>query len=166
MSFRKNIACPPAGGQCYGKFKHHLEAMGFTVYPTEFDCINSEHPLVDIAAKMGSFYWAFEYKSESDSISRGIEQLRCYGRWFDYVVLVSERFLDHRRSENYWKLKSMGAGLWAYYPDQDKCIPMLQPVALDPSSQRRRLVTRRFRARDGLLRRGNIDASLYSCLTV
>ena len=140
--------------------------MGFTVYPKEFDCINSEHPLVDIAAKMGSFYWAFEYKSESDSVSRGIEQLRCYSKWFDYVVLVSERFLDHRRSENYWKLKSMGAGIWAYYPDQDKCIHALQPVALDPSSFRRSLVTRRFRAHDALLRRGDADASLCSRLLV
>jgi hypothetical protein len=50
--------------RCYDSFKSHLCSRGFLVYPTEFDCIYSDHPFVDIAAKMGSFYWAFEYKSE------------------------------------------------------------------------------------------------------
>lgn len=120
--------------------------MGFTVYPTEFDCGNSEHPLVDIAAKMGSFYWAFEYKSETDSIARGIEQVECYSKWFDYVVLVSEKWFDHTASDYFWQLRSMGAGLWNYCPDSDKCYERKNPLLQSPDRKRRRLVALRFRA--------------------
>lgn len=130
---------------CYESFKRHLMSLGFTVYPSEFDCIYSEHPLVDIAAKMGSFYWAFEYKSETDSVSRGIEQLECYLRWFDYVVLVSERTFDHRSSSNYWELKDIGAGLWFYDPFQNKCIQKTNPIIQNPQRFNRRSVTRKFK---------------------
>jgi hypothetical protein len=130
---------------CYESFKKHLVTRGFTVYPSEFDCIYSEHPMVDIAAKMGSFYWAFEYKSENDSVSRGVEQLQCYLEWFDYVVLVSERTFDHRSSANYWELKDMGAGLWFYDPQQDKCIQRTNPGIQNPHKYNRRSVTRKFR---------------------
>ena len=130
---------------CYDSFKKYLGTLGFTVYPSEFDCIYSEHPLVDIAAKMGSFYWAFEYKSETDSVSRGVQQLQCYVRWFDYVVLVSERTFDHRSSPNYWELKDMGAGLWFYDPVQEKCIQRTNPMIQNPQRYNRRSVTRKFR---------------------
>jgi hypothetical protein len=132
--------------QCYDSFKSHLIGKGFLVYPTEFDCAYSEHPFVDIAAKMGSYYWAFEYKSQADSVSRGLEQLRCYLRWFDYVVLVSERTFDHRTSENYWSLKNLGAGIWFYDPAQDKCIKRCNPDIQRPSLQNRIIVARRFSA--------------------
>ncbi len=138
--------------QCYDSFKSHLSAKGFFVYPTEFDCVYSEHPLVDIAAKIGSFYWAFEYKSENDSVSRGLDQLRCYSHWFDYIVLVSERVFNHRTSENYWSLKNLGAGIWFYDPTQDKCIKTCNPDMQRPSLRNRRLVARRFSA---LCRRKN-----------
>lgn len=130
--------------QCYVPFKTYLVRRGFRVYPTEFDCIQSKHPFVDIAAKMGSHYWAFEYKSQSDSISRGIEQVDCYSEWFDYVVLVSERFLDHRNSENYWRLRESGAGLWFYDPAQSKCIEKIYPALQIPNARARRFVARRF----------------------
>jgi hypothetical protein len=132
--------------QCYDSFKSHLSAKGFLVYPIEFDCVYSEHPFVDIAAKMGSFYWAFEYKSIGDSVSRGLDQLRCYLNWFDYVVLVSERTLNHRTSENYWSLKNLGAGIWFYDPIQDKCIERCNPSIQRPSFRNRATVARRFSA--------------------
>ncbi|MGI0084310.1 MAG: hypothetical protein ACREBQ_04430 [Nitrososphaerales archaeon] len=132
--------------QVYEKFRGHLSGLGFTLYPGEFDCLNSDHPLVDIAARMGAYYWAFEYKSEHDSISRGVEQVCCYSDWFDYVVLVSERTLDHRRSDNYWKLRRMGAGIWVYDPEKDERVVKAQPVIRNPDLISRRLVSRRFSA--------------------
>lgn len=130
--------------QCYDDFKVHLEKIGFSTYPTEFDCLYSKHPLVDVAAKMGSFHWAFEYKSESDSISRGIEQVSCYSNWFDFVVLVCERTFDHRTSHNYWELKKLGAGLWFYDKYEDKCILKKDPVIQKPLKRNRAFVSRRF----------------------
>ena len=131
---------------CYSNFRDYLARMGFSLYPGEFDCIYSEHPLVDLAGKMGSFYWAFEYKSETDSISRGLDQVRSYSDWFDYVVLVTERSLNHRTSDLFWELKNAGAGVWNYFPDSDKCIEQVNPKIQRPTKGNRRFVGTRFRA--------------------
>ncbi len=120
--------------------------MGFSLYPEEFECLYSKHPLVDLAAKMGSFYWAFEYKSESDSISRGVRQVRSYSDWFDYVVLVAERGINHTRSDLFWDLKRTGAGIWNYFPDSDKCIEQANPILQRPDKDNRRFVGSKFRA--------------------
>ena len=133
-------------GPCYERFKDYLERLGFTTYPTEFDCVYSKHPLVDIAAKMGSFHWAFEYKTENDSVSRGVEQVSCYSNFFDFVVLVCEKAFDHRNSQNYWELQKLGAGLWFYDLKEDKCILKKNPVIQVPEKTNRRLVSRRFAA--------------------
>lgn len=130
---------------CYLQFKKHLEKDGFLVYPREFDCGNSDHPLVDVAARMGSFYWAFEYKSRNDSIQRGVDQLKCYSRWFDFVVLVSEKPVRHTHSKHYWSLWSLGAGIWNYFPAIDKCVMQKNPSIQSPLSARRKLVARRFK---------------------
>jgi hypothetical protein len=124
----------------------YLRQAGFTVYPTEFVCNNSNHPFVDIAAKMGAFYWAFEYKSENDSISRGIEQVKCYADWFDYVVLVSERLVEHTRSRNFWRAASCGAGLWSFHPEENKLFETKNPVLQNPDRRNRTIVSSRFRA--------------------
>ncbi|MHB8568121.1 MAG: hypothetical protein ACYC7D_11935 [Nitrososphaerales archaeon] len=131
--------------QCYEGFKRHLDARGFTVFPVEFECSGSDHPFVDIAAKMGGMYWAFEYKSENDSISRGLEQLRCYSEWFDYVVIVSERLIDHRNSLNYKQLKELGAGLWSFDRTSSKRIETANPKIQQPIRSNRNFVARRFR---------------------
>lgn len=133
-----------SGNQCYSDFKQYLANAGFTVYPVEFDCGFTKHPLVDIATKMGSFYWAFEYKSETDSISRGLEQVECYSKWFDYVVLVSENWLDHTKIDLFWELMSRGAGIWNYNPISDKCIIRKNPQLQSPDRSKRRLVELRF----------------------
>jgi len=131
--------------QAYWSFRSYLLKMGFSIYPREFDCAGSEHPFVDLAAKMGAFYWAFEYKSETDSISRGLEQIRCYSQWFDYVVLVTERILDHGRSGLFWDLKSVGAGIWNYFPGSQKCIHQVNPILQEPEPGNRKHVGIRFR---------------------
>lgn len=103
---------------------------------------------MDIAARMGSFYWAFEYKSETDSISRGLEQVKCYSEWFDYVVLVTERVLNHSKSELFWGLKTAGAGVWNYFPESGKCLEQVNPTLQVPHHGNRRFVGSRFSAVD------------------
>ncbi len=132
--------------RCYDRFKQHLLERGFALYPREFDCIITKHPLVDIAAKMGSHYWAFEYKSEFDNVANSIEQLKCYSLFFDYVVLVSERVFDHRSSKNYWNLKKLGAGIWFYVPEQEKCIEKVFPQFQTAGKPFKRFVRRKFYA--------------------
>jgi hypothetical protein len=95
---------------------------------------------------MGSFYWAFEYKSETDSISRGVEQVKSYSNWFDYVVLVSERSLNHTKSDLFWDLKGAGAGVWNYFPESDKCLEQVNPILQRPDRGNRKFVGFRFRA--------------------
>jgi hypothetical protein len=155
---------------CYDSFKAFLTKLGFTLYPTEFDCVSSLHPFVDIAAKMGQFFWAFEYKSQNDSISRGVEQLRCYLDWFDYVVLVSERSFDHRTSKNYWSLRKLGAGIWFYEPTSEKCIQAHNPRIQSPFGTNRFLVSKRFsalsRARHRLSRAHDSDRQTDLCAFV
>ena len=129
---------------CYQLFKSYLDSIGFTVYPIEFDCGNSRHPLVDIVARMGSFYWAFEYKSKNDSISTGVDQVACYSDWFDYVVLVSERWIDHTRSTNFWKLASFGAGIWNFLPSSGKLVEIKNPSIQSPDKKHRRTLRSRF----------------------
>lgn len=129
----------------YTSFKKLLPTLGFTVFPIEFECIGSAHPYVDVAAKMGCMYWAFEYKSMNDSVSRGVDQLRCYSEWFDYVVLVSEMEFDHRTSENYWNLKELGAGLWNFDPLTLRKVERSNPTLQAPHKSNRRFVERRFR---------------------
>lgn len=138
---------------CYAPFRKYLQRSGFLLYPDEFDCGNSNHPLVDIAARMGSFYWAFEYKSRNDNIGRGVHQVKSYSDWFDYVVLVSERPIRHIASSNYWHLRSLGAGMWNYYPLLDKCIMTKNPLIQSPALDKRKLVARRFSVLDRALSR-------------
>lgn len=142
-----------AGAQCYSEFKDYLVGAGFTIYPGEFDCFGSRHPMVDIAGKMGSFYWAFEYKSETDSISRGLEQVRCYSDWFDYVVLVTEKELNHRKSELFWDLKGSGAGVWNYFPGANKLIEQVNPRLQQPNRGNRQFVGLKFRALGAMRKR-------------
>lgn len=133
-----------AQSACYRSFKKYLQKSGFLLYPDEFDCGNSNHPLVDIAARMGSFYWAFEYKSSKDDIGRGIDQVKSYSEWFDYVVLVTETPIRHTSSLNYWHLRSLGTGMWNYYPHLEKCIITKNPSIQSPARDKRKLVARRF----------------------
>ncbi len=139
MNLAENCTSP-----CYELFKRFLAKSGFTVFPEELTCPSSVHPFVDVAAKMGSNLWAFEYKSARDNVSTSVEQALCYAEWFDYVVVVSERLLDHRRSDTYWKLKRAGAGLWNYIPELDRCLVQSNPMLLFPKSSYRRSVLLRF----------------------
>ena len=145
---------------CYSAFKEYLSRTGFKVYPREFDCGSSKHPLVDIAARTGSFFWAFEYKSESDSVSRGLEQVECYSRWFDYVVLVSERCFNQARSRCFWELRAGGVGIWTYLPSKNECIERKNPRLQMPEKERRNLVARRFRALDRYSSKSGVQANL------
>lgn len=149
---------------CYQAFREYLEKCGFLVYPEEFDCGNSNHPLVDIAARMGSFYWAFEYKSWNDSIARGVEQVKCYSNWFDYVVLVSEKPLRHTDSKHYWSLRSIGAGIWNYHPLIDKCVTTKNPLIQSPERNNRKMVARRFKSLEKKISRSN-NLDVFSSLS-
>ncbi len=129
---------------CYERFRTHLRERGFKVFPHEFACRHSEHPFVDLAGRMGNYFWAFEYKSASDSISRGVQQVLCYREWFDYVVLVTEKALDHRFSDNYWELKRIGVGMWFYDKNRNSCEEKTNPLIQSPDKSNRIFVKRKF----------------------
>ena len=131
---------------CYESFKHFLIRSGYRVFPEELTCPTAKHPFVDVAARMGCHYWAFEYKSACDDIRRAVGQAQSYSTWFDYVVVVSERRLDHRTSETYWDLRKMGIGVWNYLPSSGQCIVQSNPALLAPTVGNRKSVLLRFSA--------------------
>ncbi len=90
-----------------------LESKGFKPHPLEVFCPSPTHNWVDVAAVKGADLWAFEYKSRSDSIRRGLEQCVSYSSAFDYVVIVADR---HRvtASPYFSKFKREGFGVWRH----------------------------------------------------
>ena len=72
--------------------------------------------------------------------------MKCYSEWFDYVVLVTEHGLNHRKSEHFWELRDVGAGVWNYFPDSDKCIEQVNPRLQRPEKSNRQFVGTKFRA--------------------
>ena len=96
-----------------GRLLRFLESSGFKPHPLEVFCPSSSHCWVDVAAVKGFDLWAFEYKSRSDSIRRGLEQCQSYSSAFNYVVLVADR----RRvttSPYFGKFKREGFGVWCH----------------------------------------------------
>jgi hypothetical protein len=90
-----------------------LQNQGYTVHPSEVFCPTPYHCWVDVAAFKGQDYWAFEYKSRTDSIRRGLEQCSAYANAFNYVVIVADR---HRvtRSPYFARFKESGFGVWQH----------------------------------------------------
>jgi hypothetical protein len=90
-----------------------LQTRGYTVHPSEVFCPTPNHYWVDVAAIKDQGYWAFEYKSRTDSIRRGLEQCTAYASAFNYVVIVADR---HRvtRSPYFARFKQSGFGVWQH----------------------------------------------------
>lgn len=90
-----------------------LQAEGFKAHPNEVFCPSAQHCWVDVAAVKGYDYWAFEYKSRTDSIRRGLEQCCSYAKAFNYVVLVADR--NRVTSSPYFgDFKHRGFGVWRH----------------------------------------------------
>lgn len=90
-----------------------LESEGFKVHPYEVYCPDPRHCWVDVAALKGQDFWAFEYKSRSDSMRRGLAQCHSYSNAFNYVVLVADR--NRTTSSPYFgRFKRNGFGVWSH----------------------------------------------------
>ena len=90
-----------------------LHTQGYTVHPNEVFCPTPDHCWVDVAAIKGQDYWAFEYKSRTDSIRRGLEQCSAYASAFNYVVIVADRYRV-TRSPYFVRFKQSGFGVWQH----------------------------------------------------
>lgn len=90
-----------------------LQTQGYTVHPSEVFCPTPDHCWVDVAAIKGQDYWAFEYKSRTDSIRRGLEQCSAYASAFNYVVIVADRNRV-TRSPYFVRFKQSGFGVWQH----------------------------------------------------
>jgi len=90
-----------------------LQTQGYTVHPSEVFCPTPSHYWVDVAAIKGQDYWAFEYKSRTDSIRRGLEQCSAYASAFNYVVIVADRYRV-TRSPYFVRFKQSGFGVWQH----------------------------------------------------
>jgi hypothetical protein len=99
------------GDEVPDRFLNYLRQEGFVLFPGEMNCHTPGHHWVDVAASKSRALWAFEYKSKTDSLSRGLAQCTSYSQAFDYVVLVSEG-KRLTRSSLFWDFRRKGIGLW------------------------------------------------------
>jgi hypothetical protein len=120
----------------------YLRVAGFQVHPEEVYCPAVDHCWVDVAALKGQDYWAFEYKSHSDSIKRGLEQCQSYSQAFNYVVLVADR---HRTTASpyFGSFKRNGFGVWSHA--ENGFNPILQPRRHAVPREGRVVIERQFR---------------------
>ena len=119
-----------------------LSSRGFQVHPEEVYCPTSEHCWVDVAAVKGQDFWAFEYKSRTDSIKRGLAQCRSYSSAFNYVVLVADR---HRATASpcFGNFKRNGFGVWSH--SGSRFNPLLKPERRPVARGKRAIIERQFR---------------------
>jgi len=130
-----------------------LRTSGFKPHPLEVFCPSSRHCWVDVAAAKGSDLWAFEYKSRSDSIKRGLEQCQSYARAFNFVVLVVDRYRV-TSSPYFVEFKRVGFGVWRH--NRTGFYSIVSPVRRRVSSKARRVIERQFGNLFTPLRYGNI----------
>jgi hypothetical protein len=118
-----------------------LQNQGFRPHPNEVFC-PAEHCWVDVGALKGQDYWAFEYKSRTDSIRRGLEQCCSYSNAFNYVVLVADRYRV-TSSPYFHHFKRRGFGIWRH--DGGRFCSLLSPRRQPVRSRARGVVERQFR---------------------
>jgi len=119
-----------------------LQTEGFRVHPEEVFCPDAKHCWVDVAAVKGQDYWAFEYKSRTDSIRRGLDQCHSYAKAFNFVVLVADR--NRATSSPYFgNFKQNGFGVWSHVGIIFH--PLLKPKRRLAAKNSRVVVERQFR---------------------
>jgi hypothetical protein len=119
-----------------------LQTEGFKAQPSEVYRPASKHCWVDVAALRGQDYRAFEYKSRTDSIRRGLEQCCSYAGAFNYVVQVADRYRV-TSSPYFYHFKSRGFGVWLH--DGAKFYVLLPPKRQPIRRQAKVVVERQFR---------------------
>lgn len=146
-------------GRPYDFLRRYLATTGFVVYPTEIivDLTGvpdrtTWHPCLDVAATKKGDYYAFEFKSASEGLqNRVLEQIECYRRSFDYVIVVLERgnYQNGKpkgpltpKSKYYSKLQKVGVGLWCICAG--KYITVIEPQRQTPIPENRAWIDEKF----------------------
>ncbi len=119
----------------------YLQNQGFRPHPREVFC-PTEHCWVDVGALLGQDYWAFEYKSRTDSIQRGFDQCCSYSNAFNYVVLVADRYRV-TSSPYFAQFRKRGFGVWRHHGK--KFYELLTPKRQPVKSKAKFVVERQFR---------------------
>jgi hypothetical protein len=143
-----------------------LEGLGHIVYPYEMFCnpvhVSAKKPswnccsgkndryeshslygMVDVVSWFGERLWAWEYKSQTDSLKRGFLQLSNYARSFDFVCLAC---VITPISPLYDKLRDLGAGIYPELPSiEDGFLPLDEPKLQKPNPVWREELVLRFR---------------------
>jgi hypothetical protein len=125
-----------------GQLIAYLQTQGYKAHPDEVFCPSGEHCWVDVAALRGQDYWAFEYKSRTDSIRRGFDQCRSYAKGFNYVVLVADR-KRVTSSPYFLHFRAEGFGIWRH--DRLGFHPIIQPRRSTTIRNIKLVVERQFR---------------------
>jgi hypothetical protein len=103
----------PSYAVARGQLVEYLRSQGYKTHPYEVFCPGGGHCWVDVAALKGQDYWAFEYKSRTDSIRRGFDQCCSYSKGFNYVVLVADR-CRVTASPYFSRFRAQGFGMWRH----------------------------------------------------
>jgi len=141
-----------------GQLIAYLQTQGYRAHPDEVFCPSGEHCGVDVAALKGQGYWAFEYKSRTDSIRRGFDQCCSYAKGFNYVVLVADR--NRVTSSPYFRhFMVEGFGIWRH--DRLGFHPIIQPRRRATIRNVKLVVERQFRRVQNLDEKCSISLSRW-----
>lgn len=143
-----------------------LEGQSHIVYPYEMFCnpvhVSAKKPswnagngkydiyrgqslygMVDVVSYFKEKLWAWEYKSQTDSLKRALLQLSNYARSFDFVCLAS---VMTPNGNLYDKLRELGAGIYPELPSAEKgFLPLDEPKLQTPNPIWREELVLRFR---------------------
>lgn len=149
----------------YSVLAKWLEGQGHIVYSYEMFCnpvhVSAQKPswnagngkydiyrshslygLVDVVSYYHEKLWAWEYKSQTDSLKRGFLQLTNYARSFDYVCLAS---VMSPMGNLYDKLRELGAGVYPELPGTEGFMMLDEPKLQKPNPIWREELVLRFR---------------------
>lgn len=138
-----------------------LVSQGHAVYPVEMFCepvpvpdkerdyiLHYLYGLVDVVSMFHRNLWAWEWKSQNDSVVRGIAQVKNYCRSFDYVSLVAvdlakvDAVFMKKRERVSTILKQLGVGI--FWCHDGKIEEVVAPLKQTPIKDYRDKLFNRF----------------------
>ena len=143
----------------YPSLASWLVSIGHIVYPYEMICEPVKKQItyfrshylygkVDVVSRFQGKLWAWEYKSKSDNVLRGLKQVKNYARSFNYVCLVAEnsgvcdRVVKAQKESVENILKKMGVGL--VWDDEGTFRILTDPKLQNPVQNLNEALLKRF----------------------
>lgn len=136
----------------YHNLAEWLQKHGHAVYPMEMfvkpvpvvmkdNHVHFLYGNVDVVSSANGKLFGWEYKSQNDSLKRGLAQLKNYARGFDFVCLASVCMPGGSLYDAY---RDLGAGIYAELPGTEGFQRLDEPKPQKPETYLRDKYMARF----------------------